>query len=122
MADNYNNQNNMDTDFEMLNIPENAFRRKKINCSISNDTICYSNTVFFTILIMQFVIVYIVFGVYSNDLNNLLQDAKTNMKDLSVILPEVGNVLQIVQQICKAPEYAPYCHSTLNKSSVDKTF
>jgi hypothetical protein len=44
----------------------------------------------------------------------LLKDAKTNMKDLSMILPEVSNVLQIVRQICDAPEYAPYCRSDID--------
>ena len=59
---------------------------------------------------MQFLIIYIVFGVYFVNFNNLIKDAKTNMKDLSVILPEIQNVLQIVKHICLAPEYAPYCH------------
>jgi len=83
---------------------------KKIK--ISNETICCSNVVFFITLITQFLIIYIVFGVYSKDLNNLLKDGKATMEDLSVLIPEVGNTLKIVQQICKAPEYAPYCHST----------
>lgn len=124
MADNsnnpnnvYNNQDGLHTDFEMLTISPRAFRnrrQKKCCNAITNDTICYSNTLFFTVLIMQFLIIYIVFAVYSADLNILIKDAKINLKDLSLILPEVSNVLEIVRQICKAPEYAPYCHVDIN--------
>ena len=98
------------TNLDKFKVDSDISKLKKIK--ISNETICCCNMVFFITLITQFLIIYIVFGVYSNDLNNLLIDAKTNMKDLSIILPEVSNTLQIVKEICKAPEYAPYCHST----------
>ena len=84
MADNsnnpnnvYNNQDGLHTDFEMLTISPRAFRnrrQKKCCNAITNDTICYSNTLFFTVLIMQFLIIYIVFAVYSADLNILIKD------------------------------------------------
>ena len=113
----YTHSNNLDTNFEMLSIPPDAFRnrtRKLCLRNINSSTICYLNTLYFTILITQFFIIYIVFAVYSSDFNMLLKDAKTNMKDLSMILPEVSNVLQIVRQICDAPEYAPYCRSDID--------
>ena len=117
MTTNYTEEGDLHTDFEMLSIPPSAFPvryRKKCWSNITNATICYSNSIFFTVLIMQFLIIYIVFGVYSNDLNTLIKDARINMKDLSLILPEVGNVLQIVRQICEAPEYSPYCKVDLH--------
>lgn len=93
------------------NLSNTRIEKRKCN-NISNETICYSSSVFFTILMMQFFIIYIVFSIYSEDLNNLLKDGRSTMKDLSVLIPEVGNTLRIVQQICETPEYAPYCHTT----------
>jgi len=113
----YTHSNNLDTNFEMLSIPPEVFRSKKNKLCPHNirlSTVCYLNTLYFTVLISQFFIIYIVFAVYSSDFNMLLKDAKTNMKDLSMILPEVSNVLQIVRQICDAPEYAPYCRSDID--------
>ena len=113
----YTPSNDLDTNFEMLNIPTDAFHNKKNKLCANNirlSTICYLNTLYFTLLISQFFIIYVVFAIYSSDFNMLLKDAKTNMKDLSLILPEVSNVLQIVRQICDAPEYAPYCHSDID--------
>ena len=112
----YTTSNALETNFQMLIIPDEAFNnknRKLCSRDISSSTICYLNALYFTVLIMQFFIIYIVFAVYSNDFNILLRDAKTNMKDLSMLLPEVSNVLQIVKQICEAPEYAPYCQDNI---------
>jgi len=113
----YNSPNNLDTNFEMLSIPHSAFHNKKQRTcphNISPETICYANTVFFTVLLLQFFIVYVVFAIYASDLNTLMIDAKNYIHELSMILPEVSNVLQIVRQICAAPEYAPYCHSEID--------
>tara|TARA_B110000967_G_C18791519_1_gene513588 strand:+ start:433 stop:744 length:312 start_codon:yes stop_codon:yes gene_type:complete len=82
--------------------------RKRFN--ISNSTICYSNTIYFTVLVMQFLIIYIIFSIYSSDLNILIKDARTNMGDLAEVLPEIRNTLNIVKQLCNVPEYKSYCH------------
>ena len=97
----------MDYDTELIYTSAESTKKKPY---VNNSLICYSNTIFFTVLLMQFFIIYIVFAVYSNDLNIIIKDARTNMNDLSEILPEVSNILNIVKQICDAPEYKPYCH------------
>ena len=72
----------------------------------------YINTIIILFVLLEITVVIIVGLVYVNDLNKLLSDAKQNMDDLSVLLPEVKETLRIIKVICKAPEYARYCYST----------
>ena len=70
---------------------------------------CLLNSIFLTIIFIELSTVCIFGLVYINDLTVLIRDAKINMKDLSELLPEVSDVLQMVRQICGAPEYSAYC-------------
>jgi hypothetical protein len=82
---------------------------KKIN-RIHFNVFCVSNTLFLFMIFIQVTIIFMFGIVYLSDFSTLIKDAKTNMADLSKLLPEVANVLSIVKQICESPEYAPYCH------------
>jgi len=83
---------------------------RKLKCNINSNIFCMSNTIFLVMIFIQVTTIFLFGIVYLNDLNSLIKDAKVNMADLSKLLPEVANVLDIVKQICEAPEYAPYCH------------
>lgn len=97
-----------DDDFSMLEFPE--IKQPFCKNQLSNNSVCFSNVVFSTLIFIQLTIICITGLVYLNDFNMLIADAKTNMKDLSILIPEVANVLRMVKQICDAPEYYHYCH------------
>ena len=85
-------------------------------CNIRNrllggNLVDYINTIIILFVLFEITIVIIVGLVYVDDLNQLLSDAKQNMDDLSIILPEVKETLRIIKVICKAPEYSRYCYS-----------
>ena len=97
-------------DFSMLEFPREKEKKKLWKGQLSNNSVCFSNTIFSTLLLVQLTIILFTGIVYINDFNMLITDAKTNMNDLSELLPEVSNVLRMVKQICDAPEYYNYCH------------
>jgi hypothetical protein len=39
----------------------------------------------------------------------VLSDAGETLRDMRQLIPEVRETLRMVQRICQAPEYAPYC-------------
>jgi len=78
-------------------------------CPYKPLSINYCNLIANLFLVIQLSTIFIILGVYANDASKLLRDAQTNMDDLSIILPKVSETLKIVEEICKAPEYAPYC-------------
>ena len=84
----------------------------KICRRLKGNLIDYMNTIFILCVLVEVSIIVIIGLVYADDLNQLLYDAKQNMDDLNIILPEVKESLRIIKVICKAPQYAPYCYST----------
>ena len=95
----------------MILVCSNFQKKKKLRKGqLSNNSVCFSNSIFSMLLLVQLTIILFTGIVYINDFNTLITDAKTNMNDLSELLPEVSNVLRMVKQICDTPEYYHYCH------------
>jgi len=44
-----------------------------------------------------------------NEMTRSLNDASEILKDVTLIVPEIKRSLQILQNICDAPQYQPYC-------------
>ena len=91
--------------------PFTIVNQDKKKCDYRRFTLNYCNLIANIFLLTQLSIIFIIICVYANDASRLLKDAQTNMDDLSILLPKVYETLKIVEEICKAPQYAPYCHS-----------
>lgn len=90
--------------------PLNIVNQSKKKCDYRAFTLNYCNLIANIFLLIQLSIIFIIVCVYASNVNRLLKDVQTNMDDLSVLLPKVSETLKIVEQICKAPQYAPYCN------------
>jgi hypothetical protein len=59
---------------------------------------------FFVSLITLVFILYI-----ANEARNNLADAADTLTDVQELVPEVAKSLKILQSVCNAPSWAPYC-------------